>query len=86
MSSRTKTLLPTASVLLTREVVDVKHMKRDIRRRQTKHGLFFNRGVEDKIVLDEGDTFQAWLKGRVILLSSNVLMNDRSSSTHRPVF
>ena len=56
MSTRTKTLLPTAAVLLRPEVVDARHTECDMRRSQNQQAMNYNKRASDRQVLEEGDT------------------------------
>ena len=56
MSRRTKTLLPTASVLLRPEVVDARHTERDMRRSQNQQATYYNKRASDRQILEECDT------------------------------
>ena len=75
MSRRTKTLLPTASVLLRPEVVDARHTERDMRRSQNKQATYYNKRASDRQVLEEGDTVRLqpfrlgrrdWSRGTIV--------------------
>ena len=75
MSRRTKTLLPTASVLLSPEVVDARHTERDMKRSQNQQATYYNKRASDRQVLEEGDTVRPqpfrigrkdWSRGTVV--------------------
>ena len=75
MSRRTKTLLPTASVLLRPEVVDARHTERDMKRSQNQQATYYNKRASDRQVLEEGDTVRPqpfrlgrkdWSRGTVV--------------------
>ena len=75
MNRRTKTLLPTASVLLRPEVVDARHTERDMRRSQKQQPTYYNKRASDRHVLEECDTVRLqtfrlgcseWSRGTVV--------------------
>ena len=75
MRRRTKTLLPTVSVLLRPEVVDARHTDRDMRRSQNQQATYYNKRASDRQVLEEGDTVRLqpfrlgrkdWSRGTVV--------------------
>ena len=61
MSRRTKTLLPTASVLLRPEVAYARHTERDMRRSQNQQATYYNKRASDSQVLEDGDTVRLQL-------------------------
>ena len=75
MSRRTKTILPTVSVLLRPEVVDARHTGRDMKRSQNQKATYYNKRASDRQVLEEGDTVRLqpfrlgrkdWSRGTVV--------------------